>query len=80
MGFPKAISNIETNNNLVLDNNYITENEVIKHEYFGTDKVINDLKQITGFDKGYIELNIDNFIRDHTTSKIIKICTKHFLK
>ena len=76
--------------NLVLDNNHtivinnyisctlghnITENEVITHEYFGTEKVINDLKQITGFDKGYIELNMDNFIRDHNTGKIIKICT-----
>lgn len=81
MGFPKAISNIETNYNsiynLVFDNNYITENEVIKHEYFGTDKVINDLKQIEGFNNGYVELNMNDFIRDNTTGKINKIYTKH---
>jgi len=78
--------------NLVLDNNHtivinnyitctlghnITENEVIKHEYFGTDKVINDLKQIEGFNNGYVELNMNDFIRDNTTGKINKIYTKH---
>ena len=71
------------NNHTIIINNYIsctlghniTENEVITHEYFGTEKVINDLNKIEGFDKGYIVLNMDNFIRDHTTGKIIKICT-----
>jgi len=78
--------------NLVLDNNHtivinncitctlwynITENEVIKHDYFGTDKVINDLKQIEGFNNGYVELNIDDFIRNDITNKINKIYTKH---
>ena len=73
--------------NLVLDNNHtivinncisctlghnITENEVITHEYFGTDKVINDLKQIEGFNNGFIELNMDDI-----TGKINKIYTKH---
>ena len=74
--------------NLVLDNNHtivinncisctlghnITENEVITHEYFGTDKVINDLKQIEGFNNGFIELNTDNFVRDSVKNIIIQI-------
>ena len=73
MGFPKAISNIETIYNLVLDYNYITENKVIKHEYFGTDKVINDLKQIEGFNNGFIELNMNNFVRDPVKNIITEI-------
>lgn len=74
--------------NLVLDNNHtivinncisctlghnITENEVITHEYFGTDKVINDLKQIEGFNNGFIELNMNNFVRDPVKNIIIQI-------
>ena len=74
--------------NLVLDNNHtivinncisctlghnITENEVITHEYFGTDKVINDLKQIEGFHNGFIELNTDNFVKDPVKNIIIQI-------
>ena len=75
---------LDNNHTIVINNyitctlgHYITENEVIKHEYFGTDKVINDLKQIEGFNNGYVELNMNNFIRDNTTGTINKICTKH---
>ncbi len=81
-------SNCNSVYNLVLNNNHtivinnsitctlghnITENEVITHEYFGTDKVINDLKQIEGFDQGYIELNNNCFVKDPVKNIITQI-------
>jgi len=29
---------------------------ILKHEYFGSQKVIDDLKQMPGFDQGWIEV------------------------
>ena len=54
----------------------IIENDVIKHPFFGTDVVINDLKKIKGFNEGYITLNMEDFIRDNDTGKVINIIKK----
>lgn len=46
---------------------------IVRHEYFGTEKVISDLKSFIGYDNGLIELNQDNFIRNNDTNLIEKI-------
>ena len=40
---------------ITLGHNF-TDNDVIKHDYFGTDKVINDLKKMPGWNQGLIIL------------------------
>lgn len=73
--------------NLILDNNHIViindievvtlghgfeENKIIKHEYFGTNKVIKDLKTFhpIDFEKGLILLNENSFKRCESTGLI----------
>ena len=70
----------------VLDNHHIVElgggvfattlnhgrqGEVIGHDYFGTEKVIDDLKKHSGWESGFIQLDNYMFIRDHVTTKIV---------
>lgn len=65
--------------NFVLDKNHIvninnvscvtlghgfTDNAIITHDYFGTNKVINDLKKMKGYAEGLITLNPNCVIRD----------------
>jgi hypothetical protein len=40
------------------------ENNVVKHEYFGTDRIINDLKKNIGYEKGLIELSYNSCVRN----------------
>jgi len=64
---------------LVLENNHIAivdgipticlghnyqSNKVLKHPYFGSKKVINDLMKIQNFSEGFIEINPEKYIRD----------------
>ena len=46
---------------------------VIKHDYFGTDIVINDLKRLPGYGQGMIVLTEDSFIRDTKKNQIVAI-------
>jgi len=48
-------------------------NTVTKHEYFGTNKVIDDLKKFIGYEKGLIECNKMEGVRDTITNTIIKL-------
>ena len=47
--------------------------DVIGHEYFGTDRVINDLKNFPSYEEGIIELTKDNIKRDDTTGLVCAI-------
>ena len=47
--------------------------DVIQHDYFGTNKVIDDLKEFSGYEEGLIELITDSFVRDLETNEIVKI-------
>lgn len=47
-----------------------TDNDVIKHDYYGTDKVINDLKSFNGFDNGLITFDSNCIIRDNKNNVI----------
>ena len=40
------------------------QEDVIKHDYFGTDSVINDLKRYPSYEQGLVELTQDKFIKD----------------
>jgi hypothetical protein len=48
------------------------DNEVIRHDYFGTHKVIDDLKDHEGWFDGYIILDTWQFIRD-SSNRVVKL-------
>jgi len=43
----------------------ITDNCVISHPYYGTDKIINDLSMMDGWKEGKITINDNQFIREN---------------
>ena len=49
------------------------EQEVIRHNYFGTDKIIDDLKKFDSYNQGLIELTQDMFHRDPNTQLVTNI-------
>ena len=49
------------------------QDNVVSHNYFGTDKVIKDLKNMSGWNKGKIHLKPNPLVRDSTTGLVIKI-------
>ena len=51
----------------------LNDNDVIFHEYFGTDRVINDLKSFEGYIDGVVELCEDSFVRDDNTNQVVAI-------
>jgi uncharacterized protein YegL len=74
--------------NLVLDTNHtvnidsticvtlghnISENFVVSHNYFGTNKVINDLEKFETYNDGIVVLDKNNFVRCPNTNRVIKI-------
>ena len=48
----------------------IIDNDVIKHHYYGTNKVINDLKSFNGFNKGLVTFSHNCIIRDSKNNVI----------
>ena len=50
-----------------------TSNDVIKHSYFGTKAVIEDLKKHPDWESGYLVMNPDNIVRSSETGLIQKI-------
>ena len=44
-----------------------TSNDVIKHPYFGTKAVIEDLKKHPDWESGYLVMNPDNIVRSSET-------------
>lgn len=47
-----------------------TDNDVIKHDYYGTNKVVNDLKSFNGFNKGVVTFGPNCIIRDNKNNVI----------
>ena len=39
------------------------QEEIVRHDYFGTDKVIDDLKKFNTYEEGYVHLTEDMFHR-----------------
>nr|QPI16796.1 MAG: von Willebrand factor type A domain protein [Virus NIOZ-UU159] len=52
-----------------------TDNDVIKHDYYGTNKVISDLKTFNGYDNGLITFGPNCIIRDNKNN-VIAFCAK----
>ena len=50
-----------------------TDNDIIYHEYFGTSKVIEDLKKLPEYETGYITINKQQIIRNTYTNDIESI-------
>ena len=51
----------------------LTTNPVISHEYLGTEKIINDLKQHPNWTTGHIKLDKYTFERESYSGRIIKL-------
>lgn len=47
--------------------------EVVAHEYFGSQEVIEDLKNLDGWQDGLVTLNESDFVRDSKTQKVVGI-------
>ena len=46
---------------------------IIQHDYFGTDKIIEDLKKFPSYQDGIVNLNQEQFIRDFDKNEIVGI-------
>ena len=49
----------------------LDENDIIKHDYFGTEKVFADLSQKPGWLEGRVNLTQYRFIRDKNTDLVV---------
>jgi hypothetical protein len=52
----------------------LTDNDVIKHEYFGTNQVINDYQKIKGYIDGKIIIKQNMTARNRTTGFVCGLC------
>lgn len=44
--------------------------ENIEHDYFGTEKVLQDLKKFNSFDKGSVDLRMEQFVRNEENQRV----------
>ena len=47
------------------------QEEVVRHEYFGTPRIIEDLKQMNGWESGYVTLPPNCLIRDPISRMVV---------
>ena len=70
---------LETGYSIIVNNiqcatlGHCLKGDVIEHPYFGTNKIIDDLKQMNGWNEGLIFLNYPKITRDDNTNIVIKI-------
>lgn len=43
----------------------------MKHDYFGTQKILKDLKKMNGWESGYVTLSNNCLIRDPLTTLVV---------
>lgn len=46
---------------------------ILSHEYFGTDDIVNDLKDMSSWDSGIVTIYSSQYIRDYSTKNIVGI-------
>ena len=70
---------LDSNHNIIAENTIcvtlghnFNSNFVISHDYFGTNKVIDDLSRMNGYEDGLVYLEGDYVERDNDTGRIIK--------
>jgi len=56
---------------VTLAHNY--KEDVVRHSYFGSRKVLEDLRELSGWESGLVEVDDDCFVRDTLTGLICKI-------
>ena len=47
--------------------------DIVKHDYFGTENVINDLKKYPSYEQGLVELTQDKFVVDADKNQVVGI-------
>ena len=52
------------------------QGDVISHDYFGTERVIRDLKMFNSYNNGLVQLTKDMFKKNNDNDKVYKICNK----
>ena len=52
------------------------EEEVVKHEYYGTSAVIDDLKRMGGWEEGLVVLSCENVERDGESGMVVGLKKK----
>jgi len=51
------------------------EGDIIGHDYFGTERVVDDLRKLPGWDVGLVTISPDDVLRDAETTFISGIRT-----
>jgi len=51
----------------------LSDNDVIEHDYFGTERVVSDFKKMNGWNSGLIEITPDCIVRDYDTGFVVGI-------
>lgn len=49
------------------------QENVVKHSYFGTENILNDLKSMKGWDQGYITLDLNCVVRDPISRLVVHL-------
>lgn len=70
---------LDNNHNIICDNTVcvtlghnFNNNHVISHDYFGSNKVINDLEKMEGYEDGLVLLTGNYIQRDNLSGRVIK--------
>ena len=58
----------------------LDDNDVIQHDYFGTEKIVEDFKNMNGWIAGIIEIEPKCIIRDSTTGYVKKIVDLNLIR
>jgi hypothetical protein len=64
-------SSVVVNDTICCTLGHNLKGDIIGHDYFGTDKVINHLVQMNGWNEGLVELSSDSVIRDECTNLVV---------
>ena len=64
---------MEVNNIVCATLGHGLKGEKVEHPYFGTSQIIQDLKRFPNFSKGFVQLKMNQFVRDQISHSICGI-------